>query len=160
MLENIYTELIAEHSQSKENRRRLAHSTITERGHNPSCGDEIFLESDRPTTCHNCRKSVETVGYLQFDRRSNLDVTVPIFKDVLLYDYHMNASSVDFETVAAKVLEKPGKFGLQNKSQLRWTLTTPAGKTFICQPGAVQPLALNCRLDFGNNNVARIIANN
>ena len=44
MLENIYTELIAEHSQSKENRRALANATIRERGHNPSCGDEITLE--------------------------------------------------------------------------------------------------------------------
>ena len=44
MLENIYTELIAEHNQSKENRRHLEHATITERGHNPSCGDEIILE--------------------------------------------------------------------------------------------------------------------
>ena len=44
MLENIYTELIAEHSQSRENRRALANATIRERGHNPSCGDEITLE--------------------------------------------------------------------------------------------------------------------
>ena len=44
MLENIYTELISEHSQSKENRRQLEHATIKERGHNPSCGDEITLE--------------------------------------------------------------------------------------------------------------------
>ena len=44
MLENIYTELIVEHNQSKENRRHLEHATITERGHNPSCGDEIILE--------------------------------------------------------------------------------------------------------------------
>ncbi|MBD3878064.1 MAG: SUF system NifU family Fe-S cluster assembly protein [Quinella sp. 1Q5] len=44
MLEDIYTELIAEHSQAKDNRRHLEHATITERGHNPSCGDEITLE--------------------------------------------------------------------------------------------------------------------
>ena len=44
MLENIYTELIAEHSQSRENRRTLPNVTIRERGHNPSCGDEIILE--------------------------------------------------------------------------------------------------------------------
>lgn len=44
MLNEIYTELIAEHSQSKENRRQLEHATIKERGHNPSCGDEITLE--------------------------------------------------------------------------------------------------------------------
>ena len=44
MLENIYTELIAEHSQSRENRHPLPNATIKERGHNPSCGDEITLE--------------------------------------------------------------------------------------------------------------------
>ena len=44
LLENIYTELIAEHSQAKENRRALEHATIKERGHYPSCGDEIILE--------------------------------------------------------------------------------------------------------------------
>ena len=46
MLENIYTELIAEHSQAQDNRRHLEHATIKERGHNPSCGDEITLELD------------------------------------------------------------------------------------------------------------------
>ena len=44
MLNEIYTELIAEHNQAKENRRQLENATITERGHNPSCGDEITLE--------------------------------------------------------------------------------------------------------------------
>ena len=44
MLENIYTELISEHSQSRENRRTLPNATVKERGHNPSCGDEINLE--------------------------------------------------------------------------------------------------------------------
>ena len=44
MLENIYTELIAEHSKSRENRRTLSNATVKERGHNPSCGDEITLE--------------------------------------------------------------------------------------------------------------------
>ena len=44
MLEDIYTELIAEHSKATENRRHLEHATIKERGHNPSCGDEITLE--------------------------------------------------------------------------------------------------------------------
>ncbi|MBR6887379.1 MAG: SUF system NifU family Fe-S cluster assembly protein [Selenomonadaceae bacterium] len=44
LLENIYTELIAEHSHAKENRRHLDNATIKERGHNPSCGDEIILE--------------------------------------------------------------------------------------------------------------------
>ncbi len=44
MLENIYTELIAEHSRSSENRHPLPNATVKEHGHNPSCGDEIILE--------------------------------------------------------------------------------------------------------------------
>ena len=44
MLENIYTELIAEHSHARENRRTLPNATAKERGHNPTCGDEITLE--------------------------------------------------------------------------------------------------------------------
>ena len=44
MLEDIYTELIAEHSHATENRRQLPNATIKERGHNPSCGDDIILE--------------------------------------------------------------------------------------------------------------------
>lgn len=44
MLEDIYTELIAEHSHATENRRKLSNATFIERGHNPSCGDDITLE--------------------------------------------------------------------------------------------------------------------
>lgn len=43
-LSQIYTELIMEHSQSTHNRRHLNHSHCSERGHNPSCGDDIVLE--------------------------------------------------------------------------------------------------------------------
>lgn len=44
MLDEIYTELIAEHSRSRENRQPLSNATIRERGHNPSCGDDITIE--------------------------------------------------------------------------------------------------------------------
>lgn len=44
MLNEIYTELISEHSRSKENRRTLPNATVKERGHNPTCGDEITIE--------------------------------------------------------------------------------------------------------------------
>lgn len=43
-LSGIYTELIAEHSRSTENRRHLQLPTVTQKGRNPSCGDEITLE--------------------------------------------------------------------------------------------------------------------
>ena len=41
---DIYTELIAEESRSTEHRRRLDAPTVTLKGRNPSCGDEITLE--------------------------------------------------------------------------------------------------------------------
>ena len=44
ILDDIYTELIAEHSRAPEHRHHLDNPTFTERGHNPSCGDEITLE--------------------------------------------------------------------------------------------------------------------
>lgn len=40
----IYTQLIMEHNKSKHNKRSLEDPDITERGHNPSCGDDITLE--------------------------------------------------------------------------------------------------------------------
>lgn len=43
-LNSIYTELILEHSQSSHNKRYLCDSDCQERGHNPSCGDDITLE--------------------------------------------------------------------------------------------------------------------
>ena len=43
-LESIYTDLILEHSHSSHNRRHLDRPTCVERGHNPSCGDDIVLE--------------------------------------------------------------------------------------------------------------------
>lgn len=43
-LSQIYTELIMEHSQSAHNRKHLDRVDACERGHNPSCGDDITLE--------------------------------------------------------------------------------------------------------------------
>ena len=42
-LQQIYTELIREHSNNKFNKRPLEDKTHSELGHNPSCGDEITL---------------------------------------------------------------------------------------------------------------------
>lgn len=43
-LDLIYTELIAEHSQHSPYRGKIENPTISERGHNPSCGDDIQLD--------------------------------------------------------------------------------------------------------------------
>ncbi len=122
----------------------------------PQCGEEIFLESDRETICG--KHKIKPVGYLNFEKRSNQAVTVPIFKDAVLYNYHVDNSD-DFKNVAAVILEKPGKFGLQNKTNRRWSVTAPDGKTFTKQAGETVVLGANFKIDFGNGNIAQVIVN-
>ena len=43
-LEDIYTELVSEHSRNPEHRHALPGATCSLKGHNPSCGDEITLQ--------------------------------------------------------------------------------------------------------------------
>lgn len=43
-LNEIYTELIMEHNMSKRDRRELESCDLCEKGHNPSCGDEIEIK--------------------------------------------------------------------------------------------------------------------
>ncbi|WP_025640367.1 Fe-S cluster assembly sulfur transfer protein SufU [Schnuerera ultunensis] len=43
-LNSIYTQLIMEHNRSGHNEKHLQNPDITEKGHNPSCGDDITLE--------------------------------------------------------------------------------------------------------------------
>lgn len=43
-LDDVYNDLIMEHSMNSYNKRKIENPTKTEKGHNPSCGDEIELE--------------------------------------------------------------------------------------------------------------------
>lgn len=42
-LNEIYTELIRFHNKNPKNRKEIPNATVKERGHNPSCGDDITL---------------------------------------------------------------------------------------------------------------------
>ena len=44
MEEDIYNDLIMEHSMNSYNKRKLENCDFFEKGHNPNCGDEIELE--------------------------------------------------------------------------------------------------------------------
>ena len=123
----------------------------------PDCGEEIFLEKDKETVCKS--KKIKPVGYLKFDKRSNQEVVVPIFQNAVLYNYHVDRSSEDFENIAAVIKEKPGKFGLENKTSNKWLITAPDGKTAVKNPGDTLVLGANFKIDFGNNNIAQVIVN-
>lgn len=43
-LNDVYNELIMEHSMNSYNKRKIENADKTEKGHNPSCGDEIELQ--------------------------------------------------------------------------------------------------------------------
>lgn len=43
-MDEIYNELIMEHSMNSYNKKQLSASDYKEMGHNPNCGDEISLE--------------------------------------------------------------------------------------------------------------------
>ena len=43
-LNNVYNELIMEHSMNSYNKKKLENADYCEVGHNPNCGDEINLE--------------------------------------------------------------------------------------------------------------------
>lgn len=43
-MEEIYSQIILDHSRNQENKHEIEDADITEPGHNPSCGDEIVLQ--------------------------------------------------------------------------------------------------------------------
>ena len=43
-LDDVYNELIMEHSMNSYNKRKLENADYSQIGHNPNCGDEITLE--------------------------------------------------------------------------------------------------------------------
>ena len=122
----------------------------------PQCGTEIFLESTRETICGNHK--LKPVGYLNFDKRSNRLVTVPIFKGSVLYNYHVD-NSEDFKTVAAVIKEKAGKFGLENQTTRSWTVSAPDGKSVTKKPGETAVLGANFIINFGGGISAQVILN-
>ena len=44
LLDELYSQVIRDQSQSRHNRRRLSNATVIRPGKNPTCGDEISLE--------------------------------------------------------------------------------------------------------------------
>ncbi len=62
LMKELYSDVILEHNQCQDNKRFLDVYTLQERGHNPSCGDDITLQAnirdgvivDAAYTGHGC----------------------------------------------------------------------------------------------------------
>lgn len=71
-LDEMYNELIMEHSMNSENKRKLEHADFCELGHNPNCGDEISLEiklngnviEDMAFSGHGCAISMSSTSIM------------------------------------------------------------------------------------------------
>ncbi len=71
-MEDIYNDLIMEHSMNSYNKRKLENSDYCEKGHNPNCGDEIELEikldgdiiEDMAFTGHGCAISQSSTSIM------------------------------------------------------------------------------------------------
>lgn len=71
-LDEMYNELIMEHSMNSENKRKLDNADFSELGHNPNCGDEITLEiklngniiEDMAFSGHGCAISMSSTSIM------------------------------------------------------------------------------------------------
>ncbi len=71
-LNDIYNELIMEHSMNSYNKRKLENADFCKLGHNPNCGDEITLEvklngdiiEDMAFSGHGCAISVSSASIM------------------------------------------------------------------------------------------------
>ena len=71
-LDNIYNDLIMEHSMNSYNKKKLENADLEEKGHNPNCGDEITLElklngniiEDMAFNGHGCAISLSSTSIM------------------------------------------------------------------------------------------------
>ena len=71
-LNEMYNELIMEHSMNSYNKKKLEGADFEEKGHNPNCGDEITLEikldgniiKDMAFTGHGCAISTASTSIM------------------------------------------------------------------------------------------------
>ncbi len=71
-LNEMYNDLIMEHSMNSYNKKKLENPDIEEKGHNPNCGDEIILEikldgdiiKDMAFSGHGCAISTSSASIM------------------------------------------------------------------------------------------------
>ena len=71
-IDEMYNELIMEHSMNSYNKKKLEHADFCELGHNPNCGDEISLEiklngnviEDMAFSGHGCAISMSSTSIM------------------------------------------------------------------------------------------------
>ena len=123
----------------------------------PTCGNEMFIDCNDKSFCIDCGQHIKLPGIIKFKSRFNMDIKVPIYKGVRLFGYHLFEGTSGHIEALAEVLEKPGKFGLLNKSNKDWIISSKDGnKSAIRKKGEIAVLGTGLKIDFGNGNIAEI----
>lgn len=126
----------------------------------PVCGCEMFLDSNGPAICPDCKASVEPAGFLRFDKkRANVEMALPVFEGVRLFEAEVDSRSNGFKTVSAEIIEKPGKYGMRNLTDTVWKITSPNGTQAVRSPGEVAVLGGGFIIDFGKGVTAEVVVN-
>ena len=85
-----------------------------------------------------------------------MDILVPIMGGVRLFTYHIDENAQENESIAAHIMEKPGKFGIKNESTSKWTITAPDGTQAVKNPGDVAVIGEGFKLDFGHGVIGEV----
>ena len=126
----------------------------------PHCGQEMFLEPQTESKCPDCQHTTRPPGYLKFlKRRTNLEISVPIFTGVKLYESQVNEVSEDFRTEGAVIISKQTKIGLMNNSNYTWETTSETNIRRTKPRGEVVLLSPGTKIDFRNGNIAEVKSN-
>lgn len=117
-IDEIYTDLVMEHSMNSYNKKELAHPTCSLLGHNPNCGDEIKLEfeiengiiKDMAFTGHGCAISqsstsimIDTLKGKTLDEAKHIiDIFIKMIKreEVLDSEKSLLENSIAFENIS------------------------------------------------------------
>lgn len=123
----------------------------------PSCGNEVFLDMGKTGfCCTDCAYSI--TQRMPIIQAGHYKIAASTGKKI--YQYITNSKKQLLNTCTGEIVESKktsGLFGLKNKTQDTWILTTKGGNTRPIASEEVAPLLIGNEIAFGNGDSAQII---
>lgn len=135
---------------------------ITLRGEiiNCNCGNQTFLSNfiqsaNGELKCPKCATKYTAPLKINFK-----NYTVFLLPQTKIYECHTNLNSDNYELITGDVVQNKnnsGLWGIRNLSDNVWNIKMPDGKTKTITNNSVAPIFKNVEIDFGKNNIVKII---